>query len=240
MSTHPEALATTQGTLRPCTNLLACAVSATIWRPSSDFARKARSFGSPPRAIRRSSTLSCSRVRACGATTARSRSSNSHRVEIKLGASYPRTMPEIRWMTPIYHPNISEIGMVCLGGYGTHWVPSVQLDELCVMLWDMARYHNYDIRSPYNRDAALWVASQTTFLFPTDARPLRDLRAALGRVDSVGRADSERAPTGPKSGGERRDQAVRTARSPAKTIESRRLPGPRIRRSASATIIAAV
>ncbi len=55
--------------------------------------------------------------------------------------------------------------MVCLGGYGTHWVPSVQLDELCVMLWDMARYYNYDIRSPYNRDAALWVANQTAILF---------------------------------------------------------------------------
>jgi len=109
-----------------------------------------------------------------------------HRVEIKLGASYPRGMPEIRWVTPIYHPNISEIGMVCLGGYGTHWVPSVQLDELCVMLWDMVRYHNYDIRSPYNREAALWVAGQTTFRFPTDARPLRDLRAFQGRVASAG------------------------------------------------------
>ena len=106
----------------------------------------------------------------------------SHQVEIKLGASYPRNIPEIRWLTPIYHPNISEIGMVCLGGYGTHWVPSVQLDELCLMLWDMARYHNYDIRSPYNRDAALWVANQTSILFPTDARPLRDLRVAQGRV----------------------------------------------------------
>jgi ubiquitin-protein ligase len=107
-----------------------------------------------------------------------------HRVEIKLGASYPRTIPEIRWLSPIYHPNISEIGMVCLGGYGTHWVPSVQLDELCMMLWDMARYHNYDIRSPYNRDAALWVANQTSFLFPTDHRPLRDLRIAQGRFES--------------------------------------------------------
>ena len=105
-----------------------------------------------------------------------------HHVEIKLGSSYPRTIPEIRWLTPVYHPNISEIGMVCLGGYGTHWVPSVQLDELCTMLWDMLRYHNYDIRSPYNRDAALWVAQQQTIRFPTDARPLRDLRAALGRV----------------------------------------------------------
>ena len=44
------------------------------------------------------------------------------------------------------------------------------------MLWDMARYHNYDIRSPYNREAALlWVANQSAFVFPLDARPLRDL-----------------------------------------------------------------
>jgi ubiquitin-protein ligase len=117
-----------------------------------------------------------------------------HEVEIKLGASYPRTMPEIRWLTPIYHPNISEIGMVCLGGYGTHWVPSLNLDELCGMLWDMARFHNYDIRSPYNREAALWVANQSTFRFPSDPRPLRDLRAALGRVA----AESSAPPAAPK------------------------------------------
>jgi ubiquitin-protein ligase len=105
----------------------------------------------------------------------------NHQVEIKLGSSYPRTMPELRWLTPVYHPNISEIGLVCLGGYGTHWVPSLQLDELCVMLWDMARFHNYDLRSPYNRDAALWAANQSTFRFPTDPRPLRDLSAGSPR-----------------------------------------------------------
>ncbi len=120
-----------------------------------------------------------------------------HEVEIKLGASYPRTMPEIRWLTPIYHPNISEIGMVCLGGYGTHWVPSLNLDELCGMLWDMARFHNYDIRSPYNREAALWVANQKSFLFPLDTRPLRDLRAALGRVDPPKTGPAEVAPAAP-------------------------------------------
>ena len=106
-----------------------------------------------------------------------------HQVEVKLGASYPRSMPELRWLSPIYHPNISEIGLVCLGGYNTHWVPSLQLDELCEMLWDMARYHNYDLRSPYNRDAALWASSQSTFAFPMDHRPLRDLRVARGRVE---------------------------------------------------------
>ncbi len=108
-----------------------------------------------------------------------------HEVEIKLGASYPRTIPEIRWLTSIYHPNISEIGIVCLGAYGTHWVPSLALDELCVMLWDMARYGNYDIRSPYNREAAQWAANQTTYWFPIDPRPLRDGRAALGRVEAA-------------------------------------------------------
>jgi ubiquitin-protein ligase len=107
----------------------------------------------------------------------------SHRAEIKLGASYPRSMPELRWLTPIFHPNISEIGMVCLGGYGTHWVPSLKLDALCMMLWDMVRYYNYDIRSPYNRDAALWAAHQTSIGFPLDARPLRDLRVAQGRIE---------------------------------------------------------
>jgi ubiquitin-protein ligase len=129
-----------------------------------------------------------------------------HRIEIKLGASYPRTIPEIRWLTPIYHPNISEIGMVCLGGYGTHWVPSVQLDELCTMLWDMARYHNYDIRSPYNRDAALWVANQTSILFPTDSRPLRDLRAAQGRMESPSAAANGNG-NGQRSGARAHHQA---------------------------------
>jgi len=134
---------------------------------------------------------------------------DTHRVEIKLGASYPRTMPEIRWISPIYHPNISEIGMVCLGGYGTHWVPSVQLDELCIMLWDMVRYHNYDIRSPYNRDAALWVASQATFRFPTDGRPLRDLRAALGRIPASSTQDGPDTPPQVRANGATKSSPTR-------------------------------
>ena len=105
---------------------------------------------------------------------------DEHRIEIKLGASYRARSPKSAGSRRSIIPNISEIGMVCLGGYGTHWKPSVQLDELCNMLWDMVRYHNYDIRSPYNREAALWVASQTKFLFPMDPRPLRDVRVASG------------------------------------------------------------
>ena len=97
-----------------------------------------------------------------------------HEIQVRLGAAYPRMIPELVWRTPIFHPNISANGVVCLGGYSTHWAPSLRLDELCVMLWDIARYANYDIGSPYNRAAAHWARTQTQFRFPLDPRPLRD------------------------------------------------------------------
>src|SRR4030095_9675368 len=97
-----------------------------------------------------------------------------HEVHVRLGASYPRTMPELAWKSPVFHPNISASGVVCLGGYGTYWVPSLTLDELCTMLWDMVRYENYDEKSPYNREAALWIKVQSRYRMPLDGRPLRD------------------------------------------------------------------
>jgi ubiquitin-protein ligase len=108
------------------------------------------------------------------ANTADVLSRDSHEVAIRLGANYPRTMPELAWRTPIFHPNISTSGVVCLGGYGTFWAPSLHLDELCVMLWDMIRYTNYDVKSPYNREAAHWAKTQQQYRFPLDQRPLRD------------------------------------------------------------------
>ena len=96
-----------------------------------------------------------------------------HQVLVRLGAAYPRQMPELVWKTPIYHPNISSNGVVCLGGYSTYWVPSLRLDQLCEMLWNMIRYENYDVESPYNREAAQWVRTQTKYAFPVDPRPLR-------------------------------------------------------------------
>ena len=140
-------------------------------------------------------------------------------------------MPEIRWLTPIYHPNISEIGMVCLGGYGTHWVPSLNLDELCGMLWDMARYHNYDIRSPYNREAALWVANQTTFRFPIDARPLRDLRAALGPGRDRARPIAAEPPPRRRPARAEARTADASVRTPGRASSTPARPATRARRS---------
>jgi ubiquitin-protein ligase len=110
---------------------------------------------------------------------------DEHEVHIRLGASYPRMMPELAWKSPIFHPNISASGVVCLGGYGTYWVPSLALDELCSMLWDMVRYQNFDETSPYNREAAAWAKHQTYFQLPIDARPLRDKLARATTADDL-------------------------------------------------------
>jgi ubiquitin-protein ligase len=97
-----------------------------------------------------------------------------HRVAVEFGAAYPRMMPGLAWKTPIFHPNISNNGVVCLGGYGTHWVPSLTLAEMATMLWEMIRYKNFDSDSPYNREAALWARTQTEYTLPIDSRSIRD------------------------------------------------------------------
>ena len=108
-----------------------------------------------------------------------------HEVSIELAAAYPRMIPNLSWRTPIFHPNISSSGVVCLGGYGTNWVPSLSLDELCTMLWDMIRYKNFDPESPYNKDAAIWTQTQTQFQLPLDPRSLRD-RVATAHDGQMG------------------------------------------------------
>lgn len=117
-----------------------------------------------------------------------------HEVYLRLGAAYPRMMPELTWRSPIFHPNISASGVVCLGGYGTYWVPSLSLDELCTMLWDMIRYANYDPNSPYNREAAIWAKQQKDFRFPLDLRPIRDRVAAKKNLADLREFESAAQP----------------------------------------------
>jgi hypothetical protein len=42
------------------------------------------------------------------------------------------------------------------------------------MLWDMIRYANFDVNSPYNREAAGWTRMQDDYRLPVDPRPIRD------------------------------------------------------------------
>jgi len=105
-----------------------------------------------------------------------------HRVGIYLHATYPREMPGMKWLTPIFHPNIGRNGAVCIDT----WYASKSLDELVFMLGEMVQYKNFNPKSPLNPDAAAWADSHRS-LFPIDKRPLRtaDVFGQIRIADSL-------------------------------------------------------
>jgi ubiquitin-protein ligase len=93
---------------------------------------------------------------------------NSHDVSIYLHSEYPLKQPQLKWLTPIYHPNIHVTGAVCIGA----WWPAKTLDELLLTLGEMVQYKNFDPRDPMNSRAATW-ALRNKNLFPIDDRDLK-------------------------------------------------------------------
>jgi ubiquitin-protein ligase len=169
-------------------------------------------------------------------------SADVHRVEIRLGIDYPRSRPDLQWLTSIYHPNISAVGAVCLGGYSTNWVPSLGLAELCEMMWDMVRYSNYDPKSAYNYAAGRWSETQTQYDLPVDRRVIRDKVARIegNNVISLNLKGKEPADPAPRPAREAPpivkppeediliiDDATPEPSPPARAVSRPRAPSPR-------------
>ncbi len=95
---------------------------------------------------------------------------NSHEVSINLPVSYPMTMPQIKWETPIAHPNISS-GNPCFGTFSMN--PNVRLVEIVEILWDMARMASYNPYGGYG-EKDMWQVLRKDLDFPVDKRILRD------------------------------------------------------------------
>ena len=91
-----------------------------------------------------------------------------HEVTIYLHAEYPLKQPQLKWMTPIFHPNIHSTGAVCIGA----WWPAKTLDELLLTLGEMVQYKNLGPKDPMNSRAASW-ALRNKRMFPVDRRPLK-------------------------------------------------------------------
>lgn len=154
-----------------------------------------------------------------------------HRVEIRLGIDYPRSRPDLQWLTSIYHPNISAVGAVCLGGYSTNWVPSLGLAELCEMLWDMVRMSNYDPKSAYNYSAGRWCETQTQYDFPLDKRNLRDrvgktVGANVIKLDLGGRKEAPAIVKPPED-----DILIIDDSTPTPALPIRPVPRPAVQQS---------
>jgi ubiquitin-protein ligase len=85
---------------------------------------------------------------------------HDHRAEIILPADYPLAAPWVRWLTPIFHPNIHPRGGVCLGVLRERYTPGVGLAYLVRMLRDIVQYRNYDLEGVLNGEAARWAQSE--------------------------------------------------------------------------------
>lgn len=97
-----------------------------------------------------------------------------HELEIYLPQQYPTGKPFVKWLTPIFHPNImpsdyeKNPGFVCIGS----WAPAQSLGDLVVKLAEMIQYKNYE--ATYDRlnvEAAEWALKNTS-LFPVDKRDI--------------------------------------------------------------------
>ncbi len=98
-----------------------------------------------------------------------------HQIEIRLGYAFPDRPPEIRWLTPIFHPNISVIGHVRLDDCGLPWHEEMTLDVVCERLWDVARGAYVDVDKSNNYTAKKWYSEQNVVSLPVDLRPLESL-----------------------------------------------------------------
>jgi len=88
-----------------------------------------------------------------------------HLVEIILTRGYPHISPKCRLLTPIFHPNISDIG-ICIGD---EWAASETLAQLVMRIGGIIAYQSYNLKSPVDKRAANWARRHRNE-FPIDGR----------------------------------------------------------------------
>jgi ubiquitin-protein ligase len=118
--------------------------------------------------------------------------SKNHQVEIYLHNEYPHRWPGLKWLTPIWHPNINHVnGSVCIDA--AWWTAARSLDRLVIMLGEMLQYKNFhddpsEPPFPWDMEAAKWCRAyrlQNPNAFPVDDRELlRPERVKLTKESS--------------------------------------------------------
>ncbi len=97
-----------------------------------------------------------------------------HRCDVRLPYSYPDRPPDVRWITSIFHPNISFSGFINLRDVGLSWHSGSTLVEVCERLWDVARLSYMNLDRAVNYSARNWFKDQKALTLPVDTRSLQD------------------------------------------------------------------
>ena len=98
---------------------------------------------------------------------------DSQEVQLIVPVSFPKDPPQIRWTTPIFHPNVSVSGYLDCNDIGLHWSDQMSLSLLVERLWDIARFAWMDpeIANHYSAKRQWESDPQPT---PTDLRTISD------------------------------------------------------------------
>lgn len=99
----------------------------------------------------------------------------NHLVEIVLPRNYPRTPPQCRMLTPIFHPNIAPHA-ICIGD---HWSAGESLFAIVARIGELIAYQSYNTKSPLNGEAARWTSENIERL------PLDSVNMFLEVVESA-------------------------------------------------------
>jgi hypothetical protein len=103
-----------------------------------------------------------------------------HQIDLRMPYSYPASPPDIRWLTPLWHPSVSFSGFVNLADVGLVWTKELPIDVVCERLWDVARGAFFNPDRAANFAAKNWFEKECSFSLPVDSRPLGDRMAAVG------------------------------------------------------------
>ena len=104
---------------------------------------------------------------------------SKHQVEIYLHNQYPQRWPGMKWLTPVWHPNINHVNKtVCIDA--AWWTASRSLDRLVLMIGEMVQYKNFHDDPtkppfPWDPEAARWCRAYRAKhpdAFPVDRREL--------------------------------------------------------------------
>lgn len=132
----------------------------------------------------------------------------SHIVEISLPRNYPRTPPQCRMLTPVFHPNIAPHA-ICVGD---HWSAGEPLKSIVARIGEMLAYQSYNVKSPLNGEAARWVEQHL------DELPLDNVSLLVEETATDDGGDA---------GGEPDSEGVSAESSPPPAVRAVRPPAPR-------------
>jgi len=81
------------------------------------------------------------------------------KLELFLPEEYPMSAPKVRFMTKIYHPNIDQLGRICLDILKEKWSPALQIRTVLLSIQALLSAPNPD--DPLANDVAeLWKVNE--------------------------------------------------------------------------------